>query len=140
VSKGDTQITWRELEHIRPFIDIKVVLDSEEAVNPTLQEALPSQEELDGAVVRMVVEYRREWESLIDEATLRALAAPAFEFHLVKRPQMEARVRLPEGRTASSLGVIELLDIYWNASSKDMNQDKRKKLNHLAQSIINEIN
>lgn len=139
VAKGDTQVTWRELDHIRPFIDIKVVLDSDEAINPKLQEALPSQEEMEDAIVRMVIEYRREWESLIDEATLRNLAEPAFEFHLVKRPQMEARVRLPEGRAASSLGVVELLDIYWNATSKDMEADKKEKLNQLAQSIINDI-
>jgi len=139
VDKENTKVAWRELKHIRPFIDIKVVLDSDKGINTTLQDALPSQEELEGAIVRMVVEYRREWESLIDEAYLRALAEPAFEFHLVKRPQMEARVRLPEGRTASSLGVTELLDIYWDASSKDMDKDKKKALNQLAQFIIDDV-
>jgi len=139
VDKENTKVAWRELKHIRPFIDIKVVLDSDKGINTTLQDALPSQEELEGAIVRMVVEYRREWESSIDEASLRALAEPAFEFHLVKRPQMEARVRLPEGRTASSLGVTELLDIYWDASSKDMDKDKKKALNQLAQFIIDDV-
>jgi exonuclease SbcD len=139
VSRGETQVAWHELEHIRPFIDIKVTLDSDEAINPKLQKALPSQEKLDDAIVRMIIEYRREWESLIDEATLRALATSAFEFHLVKRPQMEARVRLPEGRAASSLGVIELLDIYWHVASKDMKKDKKESLNQLAKSIIDEV-
>jgi len=139
VDKENTKVAWRELKHIRPFIDIKVVLDSDKGINTTLQDALPSQETLKGAVVRMVLEYRREWESLIDEASLRALAEPAFEFHLVKRPQMEVRVRLPEGRTASSLGVTELLDIYWDTSSKDMDKDKKKALNQLAQFIIDDV-
>jgi DNA repair protein SbcD/Mre11 len=139
VDKENTKVAWRELKHIRPFIDIKVVLDSDKGINTTLQDALPSQETLKGAVVRMVLEYRREWESLIDEASLRALAEPAFEFHLVKRPQMEVRVRLPEGRTASSLGVTELLDIYWDTSSKDMYKDKKKALNQLAQFIIDDV-
>jgi DNA repair protein SbcD/Mre11 len=139
VSKGETQVTWRELEHIRPFIDIKVTLESDEAINPKLQEALFSQEKIEDAIVRMVVEYQHEWESLIDESTLRALTAPAFEFQLVKRPQMEARVRLPEGRAASSLGVVELLDIYWDATSKDMGDNKKEALNQLAQSLINDI-
>jgi hypothetical protein len=88
--------------------------------------------------VRMVIEYQREWEPLIDEAGLRALAEPAFEFHLVKRPRMEARVRLPEGQAASSMSAVDLLDIYWKAASKDMPAKKRKSLNQLAQSIIEE--
>ncbi len=140
VEKGETRIAWRELENIRPFIDIRVALETSEAINHKLQSALPSQEELQDAIVRMVIEYRREWESLIDEASLRALAAEAFEFHLVKRPQMEARVRLPEGRTASSMGVTELLGLYWDASSKDMDKEKKKVLNRLAKDIVDEVN
>jgi exonuclease SbcD len=139
VEKGHTEVTWRKLENIRPFIDIYVKLESDEAINPKLQGALPSQETLEDAIVRMVIEYQREWESLIDEATLRALAAPAFEFHLVKRPQMQARARLPEGRAASSLGVIELLNIYWDASSRDLDAEKKESLDQLAKSIIDEV-
>ncbi|MFW5713167.1 MAG: metallophosphoesterase family protein, partial [Brevefilum sp.] len=140
VKKGETKFTWRELENIRPFIDIHVKLETSEAINHTLQSALPSQEDMKDAVVRMVIEYHREWEALIDEANLRALAANAFEFHLVKRPQMQARVRLPEGRTASSMVVTELLDIYWDASSKDMETSKKETLNRLVKSIIDEVN
>jgi len=139
VSKGNTNVLWRELENIRPFIDVHVTLDSDEAVNHKLQEALPTKEALEDSILRMVIEYQREWEALIDEATLRALAAPAFEFHLVKRPILQARVRLPEGRAASSLNVVELLDIYWDASSQDMADEKKEKLNHLARSIIDEV-
>jgi len=139
VSKGNTEVIWRELKNIRPFIDIHVTLNSDEAVNHKLQEALQSKGDLDDAIVRMVIEYQREWEALIDEATLRALSAPAFEFHLVKRPIMQARVRLPEGRAASSLDVVELLDIYWDASTQDMADQKKEKLNKLARSIIDEV-
>lgn len=139
VSKGSTDVTWRELENIRPFIDIHVTLQSDEGINHKLQEALPPKEALEDAIVRMVIEYQREWEVLIDEATLRALAASAFEFHLVKRPILQARVRLPEGRAASSLNVVELLDIYWDASSQDLAVEKKQKLNQLASSIIEEV-
>jgi hypothetical protein len=52
---------------------------------------------------------------------------------------MQARVRLPEGRAASSLDVIELLDIYWDASSQDMDREKKEKLNQLARSIIDNV-
>jgi exonuclease SbcD len=139
VEKGKTRVSWRKLANIRPFIDIAVTLESEENVNPILQEALLSQGDLDDAIVRMVVDYPRELEALIDEAALRALAAPAFEFRLAKRPQMQARVRLPEGRVASSMGALELLDIYWDAADSEMKSEKKKKLDRLAQSIIDEI-
>ena len=140
VCKGKTKVTWRELEHIRPFIDIFVRLETDKDVNPTLQSALPPQDSLKDAIVRMVIEYQREWEALIDEGALRSLAAKTFEFHLVKRPQMHARVRLPEGRAASSMSEIELLDIYWNAASQEMDDDKKRILNQLAKSIIGEVN
>lgn len=139
ISKGRTEVTWRELENIRPFIDIHIALESDEAINFKLQEALLGKGTLDDAIVRMVIEYQREWEALIDEAGLRTLAAPAFEFHLVKRPIMQARVRLPDGRAASSLDVTELLDIYWDASSHDIADEKKQTLNQLAKSIIDEV-
>ena len=139
VGKGETKVTWRELQNIRPFIDIYVKLESDQAINQKLQEALPAQEKLEGAIIRMVVVYPREWEALIDEAALRALADDAFEFHLVKRPQMQARVRLPEGRTAGNLSTAELLDIYWNASNPDLNPEKKEQLNQLAKNIMERV-
>jgi len=139
VNKGKTEVDWRELKNIRPFIDIHVNLESDQGVNQKLQDALPHENKLKDAIVRMVVEYQRDWESLIDEAALRTMTASAFEFHFVKRPQMQARVRLPEGRAASSLDVIELLDIYWDASIQDMDSEKKEKLNQLARSIIDDV-
>ncbi len=139
VSKGFAEVEWCELKNIRRFIDIHLTLDSEEAINHKLQNALPTQESLQNAIVRMVIEYQREWEALIDETTLRALAEPAFEFQLVKRPIMQARVRLPEGRAASSLDVVELLNIYWDASRQDMADEKKQTLNRLARSIISDV-
>jgi exonuclease SbcD len=140
VTKGETKVIWQELKNIRPFVDIFITLENEDAINQQLQNALPSPAELEGAIVRMVIVYPRAWEPLIDENALRAGAASAFEFHLVKRPQIEARVRLPEGRAASSLSVPELLDIYWKASSRDLDPQKQKDLNQLAKSIIDEVN
>jgi DNA repair protein SbcD/Mre11 len=139
VARHNTRVIWRELEHIRPFIDIHVRLESDAEINQKLHSAIPPQEELADAIVRMTIEYQREWEPLIDETALRNLAAAAFEFHLVKRPQIEARVRLPEGRAASSLGVIELLDIYWDASNSQLDAEKKQALNLQAQSIIDEV-
>jgi len=73
---------------------------------------------------------------LIDESALRKHTEKAFEFHLVKRPQIESRVRLSEGQTISSLSPLDLLDQYWktvHAEDRNIDVDILQKL---AQEII----
>jgi exonuclease SbcD len=137
IARGQAQVTWRRLENIRPFIDRYVVLDQAEQVNQVLLAALPPAEELAEAVLRLVIEYPREWENLIDEAALRRAAEPAFEFHLVKRPQMEARVRLPEDQSIDSLGPLELLDIYWRSTHTET--EEATQLGELAGQVIRAV-
>jgi len=134
VSKGETQVEWRRLEGVRPFIDRGAVLESGETVTEYLTTKLPDPDEMEGAIVRLTVEYPREWDTLIDEAALRKHAENAFEFHLVKRPQVEARIRLPADQTVSGLSPLELLDQYWKAS----HTEDAEMLQQLAQEIISE--
>jgi len=134
VTRGKTEVQWCKLEHIRPFVDRRVVLPSPTGVTEALKFALPSPKKMTGAIVRLVVEYPREWDTLIDEPALRAHVAGAFEFHLVKRPQSEARIRLPADQTVSSLSPLDLLDQYWQASHTE-NADQ---LQILAKEIIEE--
>ena len=115
----DTKVEWRKLTGARPFIDCRASLQSSENVTESLKSALPKVKEMDGAIVRLVVEYPRELDTLIDETALRKYAEKSFEFHLVKRPQTEARIRLPNDQAVSSLSPLELLDIYWRASKTD---------------------
>ena len=136
VEKGKTKVQWRRLENIRPFIDRRLALDSPDGVPERLKEALPPAAELEGAIVRLTVEYPRDWDSLIDEAALRAYAVGTFEFHLIKRPLSEARIRLPADQTVSSLGPLELLDQYLHASQRDPDQAEVDALEKLASKII----
>jgi exonuclease SbcD len=119
VARGTTQVEWRELKDVRPFVDRRVVLESADGVTQALKSALPAAKRLAGAIVRLVVEYPREWESLIDEPALRKLTEDTFEFHLIKRPLVEGRIRLPEDQTVSSLSPLDLLGQYWNAAHVD---------------------
>jgi exonuclease SbcD len=142
VGRGDTKVDWHRLAGIRPFIDRRVTLDSDSTealmtgalVSDRLRAALPPREQLAEAVVRMVVEYPREMEALIDEAALREHAGEAFEFLLVKRPQMEARIRLPEDQAVGSLTHLELLDLYWR--SGHIEPTEAELLSKLAQEVI----
>jgi exonuclease SbcD len=131
-ARKDTRVEWRKLTGTRPFIDCRARLQSGENVNETLMAALPSAKKMEGAIVRLVVEYPREMDALIDESALRKHAEKSFEFHFVKRPQMETRVRLPEDQSVSSLSPLELLDIYWRAAKVE----EAESLQSLAREII----
>ncbi len=133
VEKGkDTEVEWIELTGVRKFIDRRTVLNSNENVTDALKNALPSVKEMSEAIVRLVVDYPREWDSLIDESALRKYTEDTFEFHLVKRPQSESRVRIAEGQVVSSLSPLDLLAQYFD-SAKTRDTDELQKL---AQEII----
>jgi DNA repair protein SbcD/Mre11 len=134
VEKQNTKVEWRRIETVRPFIDRRVKLDSDQNVTERLKAALPGLSDLEGAIVRLTVEYARDWDPLIDEAGLRLYAAEAFEFHLIKRPQIEARIRLPADQAVSSLSPLELLDEFWRAS----HAEDEEALRRLAKEIIEE--
>jgi len=109
---------------------------SSENVTEKIKSALPPQKELEGAIVKLTVEYPREYDAVIDEPALREYAENAFEFHLVRRPQTEARVRLPADQTVSSLSPLELLDQYWRAANVDPKE--ADALQALARKVIME--
>ncbi len=135
VEKGrDTQVEWIQLTDARKFIDRRASLRSSENVNDVLKEALPGPKEMSGAIIRLTVDYPREWDTLIDETTLRKYAQDAFEFHLVKRPQIESRVRIPEGQVVSSLSPLDLLSQYFDSARVKDSGDLLK----LAQELLSE--
>ena len=138
LEKGNANPDWRELKDIRPFITVKHLIESDKDVTKTILAKMPSAAKIEGAVVRLILEYPREWETLIDEAALRETAAQAFEFHLVKRPQMEARVRLPEDKAVGAYSPEELLEHYWK--SAHVEEDQRQPLMDMAKDIINSLN
>ncbi len=132
VSRGETKVEWKKIRGTRPFIERRAVLRSSENVTETLINALPK--DMSEAIVKLVVEYPRELDTLIDESALRKHAEKAFEFHLVKRPQIESRVRIPEGQVVSSMSPLDLLTQYFD-SAKIEDADELQKL---AQEIISE--
>ncbi len=139
VAKGHTTVEWRKLTGVRPFIDRRTALTTAEHVMENLKAALPQPKNMDGAIVRLVVEYPRQLDSLIDEAELHKYTENTFEFHLVKRPQMDARIRLPADQTVSSLTPLDLLDQYWRTLHYE-DAGEVETLRKLAREIIEEDN
>lgn len=136
VERGHTEVEWRKLAHIRPFIDRHLRLKNPEEVTAQLIKVLPHADKLENTILRLVVEYPREWEALIDEAALREYTSGAFEFHFIKRPIMDVRARLAQQQGVSSLTPIELLDIYWRSSHVE--KAEQEALLKLAQQIMEE--
>jgi DNA repair protein SbcD/Mre11 len=134
VKKGKTKLDWHRLENIRPFVDINLTLSSSDDITDQVKKALPSGKKLEGAVTRLVLEYPKAWEPLIDDNSIRELVKDSFEFHFLKQPQYEPRIRLPKDRAIGSLTPEELLEQYWLASQTP--EDEIKSLNQLAGEIL----
>ncbi len=136
IEKGHTTFEWRKLP-IRKFIDRSVTLVDELNVNDKLIAALPSQDELKDAIVRLKITYPQGYEVLIDETRLHTYAKDAFEFKLHKNSVSEARSRLPDGQETSSLSPRELLDLFWKEKHEE--EGERERLQDLAQDLINQV-
>lgn len=134
VERGKTKVTWHKLKGIRDFIELYVELKSAEDVTAQLKAALPKPEKMADAIVKLTVEYPRDYEKLINESELRLHTAGTFEFHLVKRPQIESRIRLPNDQAIASLTPLELLDVYWQAAHTD--QAEMEALQQLATQVL----
>jgi len=124
VERGETKVGWKKIQGTRPFIERRAVLRSSENVTGTLINALPN--DMSEAIVKLVVEYPRELDTLIDESALRKYAEKAFEFHLVKRPQIEARVRIPDGQVVSSMSPLDLLGQYFDSAKIEDAEELQK--------------
>jgi exonuclease SbcD len=118
----------------RKFIDRLVQLDTADDILNKLPSVIPSSSELEGVIFRLVMDYPRSLESMINETDIREKAEAAFEFHLVRHPRAEARSRLADSQGISSLTVEEQLDTYWKSSK--VNGAERELLNQLARSIF----
>lgn len=134
IKRGATDVRWCKIDGTRPFIERRAVVRSTESVTEYLISLLPTPDQMTEAIVKLTVEYPRELDVLIDEVALRRYCDCAFEFHLAKRPKTEARVRIPEGQTVSSLSPLELLNQYFEAAKIKESDD----LQQLAREILAE--
>ncbi len=124
-------------EHLlrgRKFFDRETKLENPETVNQDILKAFPGEKQMADAIFRLVVYYPREWDALIDESDIRRKAESAFEFHFIRRPQIQARIRLPQDKSVSEIPPIEVLNQYWKvmpAAGRDT-----ETLNKLAENIF----
>ncbi|MFN7036450.1 MAG: exonuclease SbcCD subunit D [Bellilinea sp.] len=143
VQKGKTELDWREL-HGRRFIDRTVsLLDLAAAADGSAPPAmerilgvLPPPEGMKDAIVRLTIDYPRDWDGLIDEPRLRRHAERAFDFHLVRRPHIAARGRIGEIENIAAKSPLELLELYWETKGEP--PEHIEELKRLAEEIIHQ--
>jgi exonuclease SbcD len=133
LERGKTVFERRALPG-RRFIDRSLTLTAPENMLEQMQNALPPQADLAEAIVRLTVDYPRELDPYVDEQALRKYTEAAFEFHLVRRPQIQTRLRLPGDVLVSSLTASELLEKYWEVIKTS--EPDREALQKLAEEII----
>jgi exonuclease SbcD len=133
VSKGETHYTWRKLA-IRPFLDLAVRLEEGDPVREKLLAALPEEEAMRDAVVRLSITYPNGMEALIDEAELREKAHLAFDFRTSRHPQSDVRARLGESSETESKTPEELLEMYWTLNQ--VKPEEQQALLTLARQIL----
>ena len=74
VMRGKTKVEWKKLEGARRFIDRRIVLTSSENVMENLKLRCRGQKKSKAPIIRLTVEYPREYDPLIDESALRKYA------------------------------------------------------------------
>jgi exonuclease SbcD len=137
IEKGNADIEWIPLTG-RPFVDQHIHLtESSQMQTPFLIAKLPSQDQIKDAIVRLVLEYPREWEALLDEPAIRQYFDKALEFHLIRRPTEEARGRIPVDEGITSKNHLELLDLYWKTLQQP--SDDLQEVNQLAAEIMQSV-
>ena len=137
IERGKTTYEFRKLDG-RRFFDRAVRLTEQNGLMDKVMAALPAPKDLENAIVRLTVEYPRELDAFLDEQQIRKHCEGALEFHLFRKPQEEARLRLPADQSLASLTSMEMLDLYWKSiSSKPQETDELKGLAAL---IIDRVN
>ncbi len=134
VKKGETTVEWiplRGRKFLDHFVDLRKINQRgfSETNTPQpieirtfIEEFLPEKQEIPDSLARLRILYPREWETLIEDDWIRNWYAEALEFQLVRKPVMDARLRLPEDQEISSIPTEELLKLYWESQSFDSSE------------------
>jgi exonuclease SbcD len=137
IEKGKTRVEWRKLIG-RNFFDRKLKLTSSNDIQGQLERILPPPQEMKDAIGRLTVTYPHEWEVFIDGPALRRYARDAFEFHLIRHPQLKIGARVPAEESLLGKTSEDQLDFYWKnlgLANKEINV-----LKPLAKEIMAQVN
>jgi len=121
----------------RKFISKTVTVSDADQVQEQIMRALPDSNDMADAIFRLILTYPRDWEPMIDAEAIRNACETAFEFHFVRRPISESRLRLPGDGLVGKMTHAQLLEKYWETVNTE--PDEIKVLNDIAGEIIRAV-
>jgi exonuclease SbcD len=133
IVRGQTTYEFRKLKG-RRFLDRNVKVAVGDDLMEKVLAVLPPANQLKDSLFRLIVEYPRSMDAFVDEPLLRSRCDSAFDFHLLRRPYEEARLRLPADESIAGLTPLKMLDLYWD--SINQHPAESQSLKELAASII----
>lgn len=133
IEPGNARYEFRVI-HGRRFYNREITVSEEEDIQNKILSALPDSETVDGAMVRLVVNFEEEQRHNIDVRALNTLMKNALEFHLVLKPVRTTRQRIQSDTPFSSLGPIDLLEKY--ARTIEIPEDELNELKDVALEIF----
>jgi exonuclease SbcD len=133
IERGKTTYELRKL-HGRNFIDRSVKVETSTDMMEKVLSVIPDPVELQGAIFRLTVDYPRNLDAFLDEAEIRSRVSDTFDFHLLRKPREEARLRLPADESIAALSPLKMLELYWN--SINQRPADSQPIKELAASII----
>lgn len=133
IEHGQTTYEFRKLQG-RRFIDRSVKVEPSEDMMAKVLAIFPEADQIKDSIFRLTVDYPRNMDALLDEAELRRRCDDALEFHLLRRPHEEARLRLPADESIASLEPLKMLELYWETTHQQPTESK--SMRKLAASII----
>ncbi|HRN66941.1 MAG TPA: exonuclease SbcCD subunit D [Promineifilum sp.] len=127
--------SWRFVElETRPFYDKLIRLEEADGFMDQLMSKLPAQEQIEGAICRLRLEYPHELDALLDEKLIYEHFAGAFDLRIVKNRTGGNTSRISRLIAVESLGPYELLRLYWG--SKNHNDGEVNELLTLAEEVL----
>ena len=118
----------------RQFIDLAVETPDADSFMRDVMAQLPPRETVRGAICRVRLSYPRDWEPLLDEATILEHFAEALSVQVQKHRQVSRRARLGDNASVETLRPEELLATYWR--SIGMEEEEAQTLQELARDVL----
>ncbi len=134
VDNHHTEYTFREL-HTRRMYNLSFEAKDAGTLQEDLLDLLPSEEKAKDAMIRLVVTYPHEFESMINERELRKRVEGALDFQFKRKPVYQARMRI-QSKNISSLTPQDLLTAYCQITKTS--DAEAKALCSLAEEIFTE--
>ena len=112
----------------------RFTIPTPQQIRTYFEEYLPETDEIADTIARLQLKYPRDWEVLIEDHWIRERYQSALEFQFIRKPIVEARLRLPDDQEISSIPPEQLLKIYLENQSYE--SEEIEILQALAKEII----